>query len=110
MVSVEALLVGRQMILAGLGRAIVSAARVNRLIGNRHLWEERTELYGAIAGLVLGRAQRPVIILDWSDMREDRSWQLLRARVPVGAVWRANDASANRGYWSHHGGRARPNT
>jgi hypothetical protein len=39
MVSVEALLVGRQMSLAGLGRAMVSAARVNRLIGNRHLWE-----------------------------------------------------------------------
>ena len=91
MVSVEALLVGRQMSLAGLGRALVSAARVkhnikrvDRLLGNRHLWEERTELYGAIVGVVLGRAQRPVIILDWSDMREDRSWQLLRAAVPVG--------------------------
>ena len=58
MASVEALLVGRQMSLAGLGRAMVSGARVkhnikrvDRLIGNRHLWGERTELYGAIAGL-----------------------------------------------------------
>ena len=89
--SVEALLVGRQMSLAGLGRALLSGARVkhnikrvDRLIGNRHLWGERTELYGAIAGLVLGQGPRPVIILDWSDMREDRSWQLLRAAVPVG--------------------------
>ena len=91
MVSVEALLVGRQMSLAGLGRAMVSAARVNRLIGNRHLWEERTELYGAIAGLVLGRAQRPVIILDWSDMREDRSWQFQKLRShPEQAAGTAN--------------------
>lgn len=91
MASVEALLVGRQMSLAGLGRAMVTGARVkhnikrvDRLIGNRHLWGERTELYGAIAGLVLGQGPRPVIILDWSDLREDRSWQLLRAAVPVG--------------------------
>ena len=77
MASVEALLVGRQMSLAGLGRAMVSGARVkhnikrvDRLIGNRHLWGERTELYGAIAGLVLGQGPRPVIILDWSDLRE----------------------------------------
>ena len=33
---------------------------------------------------MLGQGPRPVIILDWSDLREDRSWQLLRAAVPVG--------------------------
>ena len=91
MASVGALLVGRQMSLSGLGRALESDARVkhnikrvDRLVGNRHLQSERHALYKTIATVVLGQARRPVIILDWSDMREDRSWQLLRAAVPVG--------------------------
>src|SRR5918999_1693856 len=29
-------------------------------------------------------AQRPVIVVDWSDLTADRRWQLLRAALPVG--------------------------
>lgn len=91
MASVSALLVGRQLSLSGLGRALVSPARVkhnikrvDRLVGNRHLCAQRMQLYRTMTRLVVGQTQRPVIILDWSDLREDRSWQLLRAAVPIG--------------------------
>ena len=87
MASVGALLVGRQMSLSGLGRrwnqmlgSNTSIKRVDRLVGNRHLQSERHALYKTIATLeCLAKRGDPVIILDWSDMREDRSWQLLRA-------------------------------
>ena len=32
----------------------------------------------------LVRSQQPVIVIDWSDLKADRSWHLLRAAIPVG--------------------------
>lgn len=32
----------------------------------------------------LVRSRRPVIVIDWSDLKADQSWCLLRAAVPVG--------------------------
>ena len=32
----------------------------------------------------LVRGSRPIIIVDWSELKADRSWHLLRAAVPVG--------------------------
>jgi hypothetical protein len=30
------------------------------------------------------RGYRPLIVIDWSDLKADRTWCLLRAAVPVG--------------------------
>jgi hypothetical protein len=30
------------------------------------------------------RSSQPIIVIDWSDLKEDRSWHLLRAAIPVG--------------------------
>jgi hypothetical protein len=30
------------------------------------------------------RSARPVIVIDWSDLKPDRSWHMLRAAIPVG--------------------------
>ncbi|OLG87448.1 transposase, partial [Xanthomonas oryzae pv. oryzae] len=30
------------------------------------------------------RGDQPVIVIDWSDLKPDKSWCLLRAAVPVG--------------------------
>jgi hypothetical protein len=35
-------------------------------------------------GALLLRGQRPLIVIDWSDLKADKSWCLLRAAVPVG--------------------------
>ena len=56
----------------------------DRLIGNTHLAVEREALYRALSRQLLGTAQHPIIIIDWSDYTYNRSHILLRASVPVG--------------------------
>ncbi|MFQ6024520.1 MAG: IS4 family transposase [Acidiferrobacterales bacterium] len=74
-----------------LGRALISDAlvkhnikRMDRLVGNALLFAERAGIYAALAKWLLGSAKQPTIIVDWSDLTEDRQWQLLRASVPAG--------------------------
>jgi hypothetical protein len=90
MQAVEALLHGRRLTLMDVARAWPGAERVraplkafDRLLSNRHLHEEREQLYGGMACWLL-RSGRPVIVIDWSDLKADKAWCLLRAAVPVG--------------------------
>jgi hypothetical protein len=55
----------------------------DRLLGNRHLYAEREPLHREMARWLL-RGQPPVIVIDWADLKADKSWCLLRAAVPVG--------------------------
>jgi hypothetical protein len=82
---------GQRLTLTELGRALPSQARVkhsikrvDRLLGNVHLGSERFGIYQMIARWLLTGTQRPVIVVDWSDLTADRRWQLLRAALPVG--------------------------
>lgn len=88
--AVAALLRSRRLILMDLARAWPGAVRVraplkrlDRLLGNRHLTTEAEQLYGAMARWLL-RSARPVIVIDWSDLKPDGSLHLLRAGIPVG--------------------------
>ena len=88
--SVEALLAGRRLTLIDVARSWPGAMRVraplkafDRLLSNPHLHGERVRLYGGMARWLL-RGERPLIVIDWSDLKADRSWCLLRAAVPVG--------------------------
>ena len=88
--SVEALLTGRRLTLMDIARAWPGAERVraplksfDRLLSNPHLRQERELLYGDMARWLL-RSERPVIVIDWSDLKADKAWCLLRAAVPVG--------------------------
>lgn len=88
--SVEALLRGRRLTLMDVARSWPKAPRVraslkafDRLLGNRHLQVERAAIDREMAGWLL-RGPRPVILIDWSDLKPDKSWCLLRAAVPVG--------------------------
>ncbi|MCE4369393.1 IS4 family transposase, partial [Xanthomonas hortorum pv. vitians] len=56
--AVEALLHGRRLTLMDIARSWPGALRV--------------------------RGAQPVIVIDWSDLKPDKSWCLLRAAVPVG--------------------------
>lgn len=87
---VEALLRGRVLTVTGLGRALRSTSapkhqikKADRLVGNPHLHGERDTFYEALARLTLGTLRRAVIIVDWSDVTEDRAFQTLRAAVAV---------------------------
>lgn len=88
--AVEALVVGRRLTLLDVARSWPGAERVraplkafDRLLSNRHLHAEREHIYAGMARWLLG-AEHPVIVIDWSDLKADKSWCLLRAAVPVG--------------------------
>jgi hypothetical protein len=90
MQAVDALLIGRRLTLMDMARAWPGAERVraplkalDRLLSNRHLHAERESLYANMAHWLL-RGPHPVIVVDWSDLKADKSWCLLRAAVPVG--------------------------
>lgn len=88
--AVRALLIGRRLILMDLARAWPGADRVraplkrlDRLLGNRHLQQARISIYASMARWLI-RHNRPVIVIDWSQLRTDNRWHLLRAGIPVG--------------------------
>jgi hypothetical protein len=94
---VEALVLGAKLALTSLGRNLRSAAyakhnikRVDRLLGNRHLHEERARIYRALAHWLLAATPRPVLLVDWADCgpgekgKKKGRWLLLRAAAPLG--------------------------
>jgi hypothetical protein len=88
--GVRALLKGRQLWLSALGRAIGGDAnekhsikRMDRLLGNGRLSAERNLWYRWIARQVVGGNRRPVALVDWTDLDEDKGLMLLRAAVAV---------------------------
>jgi hypothetical protein len=88
--SVDALVLGRRLTLMDVARSWPDAQRVraplkafDRLLSNRHLQNHREAIY-ADMGRWLLRGKRPVIVVDWTDLKPDRSWCLLRAAVPIG--------------------------
>lgn len=88
--AVEALIHGRRLTLMDLARAWPGAERIraplkalDRLLGNRHLHAEREQVYTTMARWLV-HSKQPVIVIDWSDLKQDRSWHLLRAAVPLG--------------------------
>jgi DDE family transposase len=58
--------------------------RMDRLLSNRHLYEERFSIYSTMTRLFVSSLPEPIIAIDWSPLCADQSWQLLRAAIPVG--------------------------
>jgi hypothetical protein len=88
---VEALVLGGKLTLTHLGRNLRSSAfvkhsikRVDRLLGNAHLHEERLAIYQALARWLLAATPRPILLIDWSDCMPGHRWLMLRAAVPLG--------------------------
>lgn len=87
--AVQALILGRRLILMELARSWPGAARVraplkclDRLLSNPHLARERETFYAAML-LWLIRQPQPLLLIDWSELHADCRWQLLRASVPL---------------------------
>ena len=57
---------------------------MDRLLGNKHLYQEREPIYTYIARKLLNDVHQPVIIVDWSELTEDQAFHLLRASLPIG--------------------------
>lgn len=87
-VNVLSAIQSRRLSVTGLGRGIDSDARekhcikrADRLIGNAHLFAEHRDVYLCFARIVIATTQRPVILIDWSDLDSHKRHYLLRASV-----------------------------
>lgn len=85
----ESLTLGAKLSIAGMGRSLKTEAktkhnikRVDRLVGNDKLQDERIKLYGAVAKLVIGNTIEPLFIIDWS-ISPDLNFYILRAAIPA---------------------------
>jgi len=87
MAAVIALIHGGEVGLAALGRAIGPQSykhgikRIDRLLGNQALADELEPIYAAITRYVLRSVEQPVILLDWTRVRNKMC--ALTAAVPV---------------------------
>src|SRR5689334_20960616 len=89
--AVGAVLAGGKLSLTHIGRNLAGQAQVkhqikaaDRLLGNQHLRRERDRIYRAIVRSLLLGKERPVIVVDWSDIQSGRQWAMLKAAVPAG--------------------------
>lgn len=89
--ALDAVVVGASVSVTAMGRHLHSATRIkhqikrmDRLVGNTRLYEERTLFYRAMCQWLLKGIAAPVILIDWSDFSKDSEQQLLRAAMPVG--------------------------
>jgi hypothetical protein len=85
--SVSALLAGGRLVLMDLARSYPGAIRVraplkrlDRLLSNPHLANERRSLYEAMSRWLIS-IRRPVIAIDWSPLDARERYQLLRASI-----------------------------
>jgi len=81
---------GRRLNVTSLGRSIGGSAKIkhsikraDRLLSNSHLHSERFEAYSALSHEIIGKTERPVILVDWSDIDARRKFYLIRASVAV---------------------------
>ena len=89
--AVWAVAQGAQVSITSLGRHLQGNAfdkhkikRMDRLVGNPHVFRERLLIYKAVTTTLLNGLAEPVIVVDWSPLCADQRWHLLRAAVPVG--------------------------
>lgn len=87
--AVDALIIGGKLSLAGLGRALKTKAKaknniklIDRLLGNKKLYQERANIYQATITLLINSITKPLLIIDWSPL-PDPNFYLLRASVAI---------------------------
>lgn len=86
--SLASLLMGASATVTNLGRGINSQAkekhrikRADRLLSNTHLQHEAFSVYQSLAKFTVGKATRPIILVDWSDLDGYKGHFLLRATL-----------------------------
>lgn len=83
-------LVRGRLTLSGLAQGLIGdgavrhrVKRVDRLLSNVLLHRERLLFYRLLCDLLIGHRREPVLIVDWSDLKRNQSWFVLRASVWV---------------------------
>lgn len=85
--NVDSLLHGQCLSVTGLGRSSRrpcltkhAIKQSDRLVGNAHLYQESSLFYKAICHQLI-KHPHPRILIDWSDLTEDRAFIVLRASL-----------------------------
>jgi hypothetical protein len=88
-IAVDGLIIVGKLSLAGLGRSLITKTkvkynikRIDRLLGNSKLQNERVAIYDNVTKLIIANTKRPPIIVDWSSL-PNKKFHLLRAAVPT---------------------------
>jgi hypothetical protein len=88
--GVSSLLRFKRLTVSGLGQGIKNKTKVkhninrmNRLVGNEKLYEERIDLYSCLAQELIKGLETVVILVDWSAVTPGGREQLIRASVAV---------------------------
>lgn len=91
MAAVQAITQGAKASVTSLGRGLAGNVydkhkikRMDRLLSNKHLYQEAHAVYSALTQALLKGLSEPIIAIDWSPLCADQSGQLLRAAIPVG--------------------------
>jgi hypothetical protein len=86
--AVDSCLRKRRLTLSELARGLESATtvrhrikRIDRLLGNRWLQDQRLCFYRMLCRQLIAAGSEPIILVDWSDLKPDRSLLLLRATL-----------------------------
>lgn len=88
--AVKALLSSQRLGVTALGRHLPgdttpkhAIKRMDRLLGNPHLHQERPLFYCHVARLLIGGMKNPRILVDWSPMDDRGRYFVLRASIPL---------------------------
>ena len=88
--AVQSLIQGAFLTVTALGRGLHSPAatkhnikRMDRLLSNSHLQQERMAIYRALCQRLCQHLPRPLILVDWSDIVEQHRLLLIRAALVV---------------------------
>lgn len=89
LLAVEAAIHSRALTLIDLARSYPATLRVrtalkrlDRLLGNTGLHAARDGIYQVVTRILLS-SPTPLIVVDWSELKKDGQWCLLRAAIPV---------------------------
>ena len=89
--AANALINGKKLSLAGLGRNLESSAktkhcikRIDRLLANKKLSNELILIYQNMARFFLSYPRKILILVDWSPLTRCGQFQLIRAAIPMG--------------------------
>lgn len=77
--AVIALVQCGRVVSVSMGRALATRTsekhgikRMDRLLGNRALHQERLEIYETLAKLTVGTTEHPIVLIDWSQLGRDK--------------------------------------
>lgn len=89
--ATDALCHHQQASLTGLGRTLHSKVktkhcikRVDRLLGNTKLHQERADIYQAMTSRLIATGKKPLVLIDWSQINEESGFHIIRASIPMG--------------------------